>query len=482
MIENRIESLRFSPVENVTTGTIATLSTHDTSMIFFTGAGAVTVESISYGAKGKVLKLANLTGSTLTLKHNTGSINKNRIITSDATDLVIQNNQIVSLLYDHVNSRWKIDGAASGGGGGGGTTETTRQFIYRPSEISPSGNVYNNLSTLLTAAQTLNGKKLILVDITAHQVVPAATYNFANCTIIYANPVSNSEQYELQFAAVTSFSGLPDAIGVAIRIQGTLPHIFTTTQPVTNICFIKYGKIIKDGAASFIRANTAGHVVNIYVSGIGADIVNAQALTGVILLQNGATANFYVDSLSANALMTPKLFSGNVSTTVNLYGLNGKVRTPIANNGGFGGTINQITSEFRSRFTNLADAPSAYTLGDALKAVRVNAGATGLEFYTPSSGGPTVVSTKTANYTATSNEIVPCDTNTVGAFTVTLPASPVHGDSVIISDAAGTFATNNLTVDRNGNNINGVADNVDLDINYGIFNFQFFTSFGWVLT
>jgi hypothetical protein len=116
MIENRIESLRFSPVENVTTGTIATLSPHDTSMIFFTGAGAVTVESISYGAKGKVLKLANLTGSTLTLKHNTGSINKNRIITSDATDLVIQNNQIVSLLYDHVNSRWKIDGAASGGG------------------------------------------------------------------------------------------------------------------------------------------------------------------------------------------------------------------------------------------------------------------------------------------------------------------------------------------------------------------------------
>lgn len=150
MIENRIESLRFSPVENVTTGTIATLSPHDTSMIFFTGAGAVTVESISYGAKGKVLKLANLTGSTLTLKHNTGSINKNRIITSDATDLVIQNNQIVSLLYDHVNSRWKIDGAASGGGGGGGTTETTRQFIYTSSPVN--SNEYSNFNTLHSAA------------------------------------------------------------------------------------------------------------------------------------------------------------------------------------------------------------------------------------------------------------------------------------------------------------------------------------------
>lgn len=116
MNETRIESLRFSPVENTSTGTITTLSTHDTSMVFFTGAGAVTIESISYGSKGKVLKLANLTGSTLTIKHNTGSTNKNKIITSDATDLVVTNNQIATLLYDHVNSRWKIDGAASGGG------------------------------------------------------------------------------------------------------------------------------------------------------------------------------------------------------------------------------------------------------------------------------------------------------------------------------------------------------------------------------
>jgi hypothetical protein len=119
MNETRIESLRFSPVEDTSTGTITALSTHDTSMVFFTGAGAVTIESISYGSKGKVLKLANLTGSTVTIKHNTGSTNKNKIITSDATDLVVANNEIATLLYDHVNSRWKIDGAASGGGGGG---------------------------------------------------------------------------------------------------------------------------------------------------------------------------------------------------------------------------------------------------------------------------------------------------------------------------------------------------------------------------
>jgi len=356
--------------------------------------------------------------------------------------------------------------------GTGGGSSSERQFIYRPSEISPSGNVYNNLSTLLTAAQTLNGKKLILVDITAHQVVPATTYNFADCTIIYANPVSNSEQYELQFAAFTSFSGLPDAIGVAIRIQGTLPNIFTTTQSVTNIRFIEYGKIIKAGLAAFIRANTAGHVVNIYVSGIGADIVNAQTITGVILLQNGATANFYVDSLSTNALMTPNLFGGNAGNTVNLYGLNGKVRTSAANNSAFSGTVNQTTSEFRSRFTNLADAPSSFA-SHALKALRVNAAENAIEFYTPSSGGPTIVATKTAAYNANSNEVIPSDTSG-GAFTITLPLTPTHGDIVKISDVGGAFATNNLTVDPNGKNINGSAGNLSLDINWSVTELQYF--------
>ena len=40
-------------------------------------------------------------------------------------------------------------------------------------------------------------------------------------------------------------------------------------------------------------------------------------------------------------------------------------------------------------FTGLTDVPSSYS-GQAGKAVRVNSGATGLEFYTPSSGGASI--------------------------------------------------------------------------------------------
>lgn len=48
------------------------------------------------------------------------------------------------------------------------------------------------------------------------------------------------------------------------------------------------------------------------------------------------------------------------------------------------------------------------------------------------------------------------DTSTA-AFTVTLPASPSAGDIVQVGDAKGAFATNNLTVGRNGSNIVGQA-------------------------
>ena len=47
---------------------------------------------------------------------------------------------------------------------------------------------------------------------------------------------------------------------------------------------------------------------------------------------------------------------------------------------------------------------------------------------------------------------------TSAAHTITLPASASAGDSISIKDYAGTFATNNLTIARNGHNIQGVAN------------------------
>jgi hypothetical protein len=75
----------------------------------------------------------------------------------------------------------------------------------------------------------------------------------------------------------------------------------------------------------------------------------------------------------------------------------------------------------------------------------------------------TFTATKTANYTAGFNEGVITDTSG-GAFTVTLPASPIAGVQVVVTDAGGSWGSNNLTVARNGSTIAGLSENLTCDI------------------
>ena len=72
------------------------------------------------------------------------------------------------------------------------------------------------------------------------------------------------------------------------------------------------------------------------------------------------------------------------------------------------------------------------------------------------SGGTSWQAVKTSNFTAAAGEGYFINT-TSGAITMTLPASPSIGDEVAFIDYAGTFDTNNLTVGRNSEKINGSA-------------------------
>ena len=50
-----------------------------------------------------------------------------------------------------------------------------------------------------------------------------------------------------------------------------------------------------------------------------------------------------------------------------------------------------------------------------------------------------------------------------GSFSVSLPASPNLGDQIVIQDG-GNFSTHNLTVLRNGSTIEGISDNLIIDV------------------
>jgi len=70
----------------------------------------------------------------------------------------------------------------------------------------------------------------------------------------------------------------------------------------------------------------------------------------------------------------------------------------------------------------------------------------------------------TTGFTAASGVGYFADTSS-SSFTITLPASPSAGNVIAVSDYAGTFATNGLTIGRNSSNINGSASNFTLGQN-----------------
>src|SRR6056300_745921 len=79
------------------------------------------------------------------------------------------------------------------------------------------------------------------------------------------------------------------------------------------------------------------------------------------------------------------------------------------------------------------------------------------------SGGESWQAVKTTGFTAVAGEGYFIDT-TGGAITMTLPATPSIGDFITFIDYAGTFDTNNLTIGRNSENIQGSAADLTVSV------------------
>ncbi len=89
----------------------------------------------------------------------------------------------------------------------------------------------------------------------------------------------------------------------------------------------------------------------------------------------------------------------------------------------------------------------------------------------------------TTTVTAAVNTKYTTDTSS-SAFTLTLPASPTVGQYVTVTDIKGTWATNNLTVAQNGNNIQGAAADLVCNVNHAHVTLIYTAdaTTGWVVT
>ena len=76
----------------------------------------------------------------------------------------------------------------------------------------------------------------------------------------------------------------------------------------------------------------------------------------------------------------------------------------------------------------------------------------------------TVTSSAMTAFTAVAGDQLLVDT-TQTTVTITLPAAPAVGDEIVFIDARGTFASNALTIERNGKPINSGTNNLALGTN-----------------
>jgi hypothetical protein len=117
-------------------------------------------------------------------------------------------------------------------------------------------------------------------------------------------------------------------------------------------------------------------------------------------------------------------------------------------------------------------------IGTAGQVLKVNSGATAPEWgNAPDSiDDYTVVTT---SQTLVNGARIAANT-TSGPFTLTLPATPSDGDTVYLLDFASTFDTNNLTLGRNGSNIEGLAEDMICNVEGSSFKMVYTgVSSGW---
>lgn len=91
----------------------------------------------------------------------------------------------------------------------------------------------------------------------------------------------------------------------------------------------------------------------------------------------------------------------------------------------------------------------------------------------------TVLRTVSTTYSALANDRIVC---TAGGFTITLPLSPIVNDTIQIIDATGVFGSSNVTVARNGQEIQNLAEDLVLNINNTAITLVYTgVTYGWLI-
>ena len=176
----------------------------------------------------------------------------------------------------------------------------------------------------------------------------------------------------------------------------------------------------------------------------------------------GATTNVQYNNAGSFAGNTNFIYDGTTVTILNLAmssNINLQTQSEVRFQDTSGGQYVGLRASTTVATSFTLNLPT--TSGTANQVIQTD-GSGNLSFATIS-GGAAWQAIKTADFNVTAKEGYFIDTTST-TITATLPASPAIGDFVQFIDYAGTFDTNNFTVGRNGNKIQGDATDLTVSV------------------
>ena len=101
--------------DNSTTGANQTLSLPSTEIVRLGNAGLTSIDGITAPTRSQKVTLINATGNSITISNDLGATAANRILTGLKTDLTIEDEASINLVYDLTESRWMVVGGTGSG-------------------------------------------------------------------------------------------------------------------------------------------------------------------------------------------------------------------------------------------------------------------------------------------------------------------------------------------------------------------------------
>lgn len=206
--------------------------------------------------------------------------------------------------------------------------------------------------------------------------------------------------------------------------------------------------------------------------GIDRLLLADRLLVGATEANFGGDEPFQVNGVIKSASGGFKFPDGTVQTTAASGGSSSiSITERVATAGQTVFTVSYNVSNYRVYQNGVMLASGDYTGNGSQVTLAVGAAAgdiIAVESIASVTASSFAYTSMSINTTASENSRFVVDTS-ASALTLTLPATPSTGCFVMVTDAEGTFATNNLTVARNGNTIMGLAEDLICDLSMASF-------------